>query len=255
MRTRRRLRRTIAMKKWLRIAFGLLAVTVVISILAIPETRLVISGYLRGESLYNGRPTGYWRYKVEQYVYWREHPAPPPTSMWDRFFQFFSSEEPTYKPAILWGNPKAVPVLIDLTKERTNLKLYSEAYNTLSTLGRTAKDAIPSLENDIKDDDVYRAMRALGVLGHMGPDGVQVVIGALKDDRVQVRRQAAGELGRIGPDAKVCVPDLIQALEDNDEGVRTRAAISLMTIDQEEGKKAGAEKFIPQGPGGTTVSR
>jgi hypothetical protein len=234
------------MKKRLRIVIALFLVLFVVAILAIPENRLTISGYIRGEHLFKGRPTSYWRYKVEQYIFWCEHRRPRAKSTWEKLFSFISSSDRDPKPDVLWGNPKAVPVLIDLTRERNNLRLFVEAYQTLSTLGRSARDAIPTLKEDVKDEDTYRSMRALIVLRQMGPDGVPIVIGALKDDRPQIRIQAAAELGRIGLDARVAVPDLIQALEDKEEGVSTWAAISLTAIDPESAKKAGAERFMPK---------
>ncbi len=243
------------MKKRLCIGFGLLLCVILIAIVGIPEFRLTISGYIRGEHLYKGRPTSYWRYKVEQYAIWCEHPRSRAKSLWDKLFAFFSFGDRDQKPDVLWGNPKAVPVLIDLTKERSNRGIYVSACNTLITLGRSARDAIPTLKEDVKDQDTYRCTYALIVLGHLGPDGVEILVEALKDSRPGIRVQAASVLGRTGLDARVAVPALTQALEDKDEGVRTWAAIALTAIDPEEAKKAGAEKFIPQPSDGAASAR
>jgi hypothetical protein len=227
------------------IAIGLLLVVLMAAILAVPECRLTISGYIRGEHLFKGRPTSYWRYEVEKYVSWCEHPRRPARSLWGKFLEYFSWGGWGNRPDVLWGNPKAVPVLIDLTKERTNRGLYVQAYNTLSALGPSASDAIPSLIEDVNDEDIYRSTCALNVLPHLGPDGVPILIGALKDDRPQIRAQAALDIARVEPPARDAIPALVEALQDEEEGVRTWAAMALKRIDPEEAKKAGAEKFIP----------
>jgi len=234
------------MKKRLWIGVGTVLIVVAVAILAFPSYRLTCVGYLRGENRFKGWPTSYWRYEVEKYVSWREHPRPRAKSLWEKFVAYFSSSDQDRKPDVLWGNPGAVPVLIDLTRERTNLGLYVEAYNTLSTIGPSARDAIPSLKEDVKDEDVYRSTCALLVLLHLGPEGFPILIEALKDDRPQIRRQAASEIARVEPPAWDAIPALVEALQDEDEGVRTLAALALKKIDPEEAKKAGAEKFIPR---------
>jgi hypothetical protein len=192
---------------------------------------------------------------VGNYAYWRANPKPTNKSSWEKFLGFFSYGDPGRKPDVLWGNPKAVPVLIDLSRERTNRGIYVEAYNTLGTMSLSASDALPSLKEDIKDEDTYRSMCALLVLLHMGEDGVQILIETLKDDRPQIRWQAASELARVEPPARQAVPALVQALQGEDEGVRQWAAIALMAIDPDQAKKAGAERFIPPDPGTPSAIR
>jgi hypothetical protein len=230
-------------KKRLCIGASIVLVVGVIAILAVPPFRLTCVGYFRGENRFKGLPTSYWRYEVEKYVSWQ--PRPRAKSLWEKFLEYFSWGGRGDKPDVLWGNPKAVPVLIDLTRERTNRGLYVQAYNTLSTIGPSASDAIPSLKEDVKDKDIYRSTCALLTLLHMGPEGVEILIGALKDERPQIRNQAASEIARVEPPAQEAIPALIQALQDKDEGVRTWAALALKKIDPEEAKNVGAEKFIP----------
>jgi HEAT repeat protein len=57
-----------------------------------------------------------------------------------------------------------------------------------------------------------------------------VVVEALKDNESGVRSSAAEALGRMGPAAEVAVPALIEALKDNESDVRNSAAEALKRI-------------------------
>jgi hypothetical protein len=168
--------------------------------------------------------------------------------MWEKFLSNFTTYDRTYKPDILWGNPKAVPVLIDLTKEKTNRILLHEVYSTLKTIGPTASDAVPRLKEDLESEDAEVSLRALNVLARVDPDAVQFLIETLKDDRPEIRQAAAGELAQIGPTAKAAVPSLVGALKDKEKGVREWAGIALLHIDPVAASRASADKVFPQGP-------
>jgi HEAT repeat protein len=61
-------------------------------------------------------------------------------------------------------------------------------------------------------------------------EAVPALIQALGDEEVGVRFGAAWALEVIGPEAVEAVPALIQALEDQDRGVRWAAARALKAI-------------------------
>jgi hypothetical protein len=64
------------MKKKLRIGVWFLLVVVAILVIFVPENRLSILGYFRGENRFQGRPTSYWRYKVGSYAAQKERNWP-----------------------------------------------------------------------------------------------------------------------------------------------------------------------------------
>jgi HEAT repeat protein len=243
------------MKKRLRIAIGLLLVTFAVAILAVPENRLIIGGYLRGEHLFEGRPTSYWRYKVEQYASRTVNPTPRANGIWRKFFRFISPYDGNNKPDVLSGNSKAMAVLIDLLMENENHRVMRETCIAIENLGVNANDAIPILKELLASKDSSIRSLALQALGRIGPSHIQHLTEALKNDDFTIRRQAAGMLGQSGFDARKAIPALVEALKDEDEGVRIWAAIALKHIDPEEAKKAGADNFIPPPPPGAVSSQ
>ena len=72
-------------------------------------------------------------------------------------------------------------------------------------------------------------------LGEIGPDAkiaVPILIKALDDEYEGVRRFAALALGKIGPEAEQAVPALIISLrDDRDKDVRSSAAKALGQIE------------------------
>lgn len=86
------------------------------------------------------------------------------------------------------------------------------------------------------------AATALGAVGEGTKDAVPDLIQALQDQDISVRYYAAYALGKIGEDAKDAVPVLIQALQ-NDHNVRGRdnATIALEKIGTPEALKAVKE--------------
>lgn len=93
--------------------------------------------------------------------------------------------------------------------------------------------AVPSLIEDLKDDDGAvrrRAIRILGMIGSPAKAAVPALIQALKERDPSIRRAAERALGRIGIKNKTAIPDLMVALKDRDPFVRARAAVLLGKI-------------------------
>jgi Skp family chaperone for outer membrane proteins len=63
-------------------------------------------------------------------------------------------------------------------------------------------------------------------------DPVSGLIKALKDDNALVRKRAAVALGRLGTQAKVALPALEKAAEDDDADVRAAARAARATVDE-----------------------
>jgi HEAT repeat protein len=97
--------------------------------------------------------------------------------------------------------------------------------------GKPIKEWLKSMESGAEGAD----REALQVLKRMGPAAVPDLIQALKDQDWQVRNQAAVALGVIGPEAKTAVPALIDALQAEDKYLRSHAATALGQIGREAG--------------------
>jgi HEAT repeat protein len=247
------------MIKRLWIGLGILLSFVLIAILAVPENRLIILGYFRGENHFQGRPTSYWRFKVGLYASQNKNSLTTRISFLDKILKFLSitgTHGRPDKPAVLAGKPEALPVLRDLIREKDSLPVTREAYIALGTMGQSsAKEVLPILEEEINGEDLYFRAVAVQTLGSLGPEGIPYLIRLLKHEAPQVRIQAAGTLLPLGRDSKDLVPKeavsaLIEALEDKVEGVRESAAHALLTIDPEEAERVHAERFIPVPPPG-----
>lgn len=246
------------MKRRLAIGFGLLLALLMVGILAVPDSRLTIFGYLRGENRFQGRPTSYWQFKVERYASQNANPTARRVSYWDKILNFLSitnSGSRPEKPTLLVGKSEALPVLIVLIKDKTNKAVALEAHKALGTLGEpSAKDVLPLLEEEINGQDMYFRTAAVHTLAGFGREGIPLLIQALKHESPDVRIAAAQTLMDMGYGPKNLVPRnavlaLLEALKDEAAEVRAWSARALATIDPEEADEAHVERFIPGHPG------
>ena len=75
-------------------------------------------------------------------------------------------------------------------------------------------------------------------IGEGAKDAVPDLVQALQDEDTRVPRVAAEALGEIGEGTKDAVPTLIQVLQDENVGVRRRVARALGRIGTPEALKA-----------------
>jgi HEAT repeat protein len=101
---------------------------------------------------------------------------------------------------------------------------------------------IPQQDRPVSDwlkllgsEDQPAQQEAVGALTRLGPAAVPDLIQALTDDDWQVRNEAAVALGAIGPEAKAAVPSLIAVLQSEDKN-------SAVTAPWPWGKSAGTPK-------------
>jgi HEAT repeat protein len=85
----------------------------------------------------------------------------------------------------------------------------------------------------LASDNEPAQQEAVGALSRLGQAAVPELIEALNDDDWQVRNQAAVALGAIGPEAKAAVPALIDVLQDEDKYFRSQGALALGKIGRE----------------------
>ena len=82
------------------------------------------------------------------------------------------------------------------------------------------------------------AMRALSSIGESAKAALPALISGLQDADTEVRAYAAFALAKIGQFASDAVPALIEALADVSERVRQHAMLALNQIGTAEAKKA-----------------
>ena len=138
---------------------------------------------------------------------------------------------------IWWENPenwseekiiREIPALIRALKDEEWWKVRWNAAEALGRIGPEAKQAVSALAQALTDGYSDVRQSAAEALGQIGPAAVAALIQALKDEEWwKVRQSAAEALGRIGPEAKAAVPELIQALKDENWHVRQYAAETL----------------------------
>jgi len=127
----------------------------------------------------------------------------------------------------------AIPGLIAALSDADD-KVRQNAAWMLAEFGASATAAVPALKKTLNDSNekVRRyAVWALAELNELPHETVPALIEeALADESYEVRRNAAEALGQIGSGATAAVPALIQTLNDENEGVRQKAAWALKRI-------------------------
>jgi hypothetical protein len=144
------------------LCIGALGVVLLGAFLAFPLPRLILVGWLRGESFYQGRPTGYFIWDLQKVDI---HPISCPngvnddterivqfsfgchTTFWEDFLEryFDVMSQPTFaSTALFHGDPAAAPVLMELLAS-DNPDFRMIAALGLREIGPPAKAAVPML--------------------------------------------------------------------------------------------------------------
>jgi len=140
-------------------------------------------------------------------------------------------------------DPAVIPVLVEALKDmKANgyLRMY-----VAKALWRINKHpaAEPALIEVLKDKDANLRSYAAEALWQINrnPAAVPALVESLKGRDNWVGSAAARVLGRIGAEATVAEAALVEALQDEDEGVRTSAAQWLKKNDPAAAKKASVK--------------
>src|SRR5262245_28038760 len=100
----------------------------------------------------------------------------------------------------------------------------------IGILGRHATDAVPVLENLLRDPKQDVANQAARSLAQIGGPAVPVLAAALQDADLAVSWRALWALCVIGPDAIESVPEVLKLLEHPQDKVRAAAIFTLGEI-------------------------
>jgi len=153
---------------------------------------------------------------------------------------------------------EAVPRLVQML-DSPDIKVQKSACFALGQIGPDAKDAVPRLTEFLRQNDIRTLYSAIEALAGIGPDAApaaEYLLGYLNDNRPgfekpiapkgvpmafadppKISDAAANALGRSGPKA---VPQLIQALKNNDAYIKRLAARALGNIGP------NAEEAVPE---------
>jgi HEAT repeat protein len=110
------------------------------------------------------------------------------------------------------------------------------AAKELRKIGSAAKDAVPTLVNALKDEEIsvrVHSAEALAVICSTAPDIFPVLMEGMKDTNIEVRQSAVYGLGKIVSEVKEAFPALIKALKDPIKEVRWTALVALRQIGPE----------------------
>ncbi|MBI3462390.1 MAG: HEAT repeat domain-containing protein [Planctomycetes bacterium] len=134
-----------------------------------------------------------------------------------------------------------VPAFIEALKDKDG-RVRMTVASGLAALGPSARAAIPALIETLADQSPpqkYMSRKgpppeagpqAAKALAQFGEEAVPQLIQALENENPKVRAGAARVLGLIGDKAKAAEPTLIEALDDTDHEVRVSAATALSQI-------------------------
>ena len=176
-------------------------------VLSIPESRCLVLAYLKSEAWYHGRPTGYWSLALRKHYSFVGEPRPQWQVRLERWVSFSGPAGPdrhlTDPDPLGELDASAVPVLIELLKDRQSSQVRCVAAYHLGLLGQTAQVVVPALSEAVQDPDELVQVEAIAALERIGPPGQvgPARLVALHDKRARVRITAADALRRLDPQA------------------------------------------------------
>jgi hypothetical protein len=191
-----------------------LSLATLVAVVLLEPTR-VLWGLLRNESFYRNRPTSYWRAKVHRDIYFK--PSPSTTGGWFNLASIHREE--LYGLQTTLGeapDPAAIPVLVELLDDEDSQVCFF-ACNTLVGHGPEAAAAIPALRKLLRLDIFHRrhAVKGLAAIGSPARAALPDLIEALHENDSCVNYYAAVALGKLGPDAREALP-LLKELRQSD---------------------------------------
>jgi len=126
--------------------------------------------------------------------------------------------------------PTAIPALIDLARNQPKLRWV--VLDAIKQIGPDAQAAVPCLTEMLLDNEIsvrVEAAYAIWLTTHR-LDMIGVMASAFRDSEEYAKLVAGDNLGAIGPEAVKALPTLVQALGDEYDNVRNRAATAIGRI-------------------------
>jgi HEAT repeat protein len=237
------LERSFAVKKWALILVVIFAGLLVVGLFIEPTG--VALGYLRGESFYDGRPSGYWARQLagdpaasSAAIEKLERGKGAVVGVLAELLQGQSRfpSEVRYTAAEILGRigpdaDAASQALLDaLNDPDPHVRLVAAA--ALPKTGVPAADAVPALTKRLAEEPSVVTARALSEYRGQAIEALPTLIKTLENQELdsETRWNAARTLGKIGPEGTEAIPALVEALEDKESTVREHSAEALGDI-------------------------
>ncbi len=249
------------MKKWGLTAAGLMILAAAAYVLFEPSGAVL--GRLRGESFFDGRPTGYWARSlcgdpataVDAMERLREGQADSVPVLIELLEDTGpNSAELRWTAAELLGEigvaakPASGALLTALTDPDPHVR--AVAAHSLPAIGVAADQAIPALTAMLETDQQMVAARVMSQYTADAKPALPDLIEVLTDTSLdsETRWNAARTIGKIGADAAEAIPVLVVCLEDEVDTVREHSAEALGDIGPPAGSAARALAAVLNDP-------
>jgi hypothetical protein len=229
---------------------------------------------VQGEHFYYGLPSRFWAEAVRR---WHRNNTRQPRPVTTRLGRWMVRHKALAEPLVLRGDPAAVPALSDLMRCRDE-NVRWRAARALARMGPAAMAAVPALLEAVYEESPPARVEAAEALVAIGPAREQVMptvrrllargmtgdwfavlsmhplwrddpeaacllLRAARHDDPDVRNFAVCCLGDARlPNpvhAEQVVPLLLEALRDENQGIRLNAAAVLRKIDPDAAARAG----------------
>jgi HEAT repeat protein len=181
------------------------AVAVVAAIIF--DLPLVLEGFWRRESFFQGKPTTYWKHQLA-----------------GRGADFGVAQANFRK-----HGADGLPVLKEILRTGSEVERQN-ALAIMRDMGPIAKECLPDFHVMLLDTDPMfrvRAAEAIFKITRETDDVAPALVAALREDNDQICKEAALALGRMGAAAEAAVPALVMSLRDPAPRVRAWSAAAL----------------------------
>jgi hypothetical protein len=127
--------------------------------------------------------------------------------------------------------PEAIPSLTQALGNQ-DASIRAAAAWSLGYMGPEAEEVIPVLSQALGDEDETVRQAVAWTLGEIGSAAVPTLVQIVENEDLNenMRKSAAIALGYAGTEAEDAIPNLVLALEDESEEVRTGAKVALWYI-------------------------
>ncbi len=200
----------------------------VLAAFAAPYAYWGVVGLKNRDAFFRCLPTTFWRGSLVRYEEWRDKPPDWSLRCPDRVLRLlgFGAE-----PAILQGDPDAMPVLLDLLRDEASWSR-TQACNGLRVVDRPEAEC--ALLGALLDPDESVRFHATSCFRWdrrpVRPQAVAALCAVLERGDVHSRNLAAYCLFRLGPDARAAVPLLLRDRDHADGQLRVTVVLALRQI-------------------------